>query len=189
MDHKVAVVGTGFIGRAWAIAFARAGCRVALYNTQTDAAEAALTFIDGILSDLAANDLLRGQAPEQLRQRIHTSRDIETALKGAKHVQENAPEQLGPQDRALPDVGCARRTRRGDREFDLGFAALPLHRGTAGTWTLPRRASHQSALSRSGCRNRAGALDRSRRSSRKRRNSCEASANRRSSCVENSTDS
>jgi L-gulonate 3-dehydrogenase len=95
MDHKVAVVGTGFIGRAWAIAFARAGCRVALYNTQTDAAEAALTFIDGILSDLAANDLLRGQAPEQLRQRIRIAPDLETALKGAKHVQENAPEQLG----------------------------------------------------------------------------------------------
>jgi L-gulonate 3-dehydrogenase len=94
MDDKVAVVGAGFIGRAWAIAFARAGCRVALHDPQAGVADAALAFIEAILGDLAANGLLRGQSPADLLQRIHTAPDLETALQGAKHIQENAPERL-----------------------------------------------------------------------------------------------
>ena len=29
---RVAVIGSGFVGRAWAISFARAGCEVALWD-------------------------------------------------------------------------------------------------------------------------------------------------------------
>ena len=58
-DPKIAaIVGSGFIGRAWAIAFARAGCSVRLYDAQGTAGPAALAFIDSVLDDLAANDLL-----------------------------------------------------------------------------------------------------------------------------------
>ena len=34
---KVAVIGSGFVGRAWAISFARAGCEVALWDQDKDA--------------------------------------------------------------------------------------------------------------------------------------------------------
>jgi len=94
MSDKVAVVGTGLIGRAWAIAFARAGCSVALYDTAPGAAAAALAFIDGVLGDLAANDLLRGQTPADLRSRIGAASDLRAALDGARHVQESSPERL-----------------------------------------------------------------------------------------------
>ena len=35
---RVAIIGTGFVGRAWAITFARAGHEVALWDQAEDAA-------------------------------------------------------------------------------------------------------------------------------------------------------
>jgi L-gulonate 3-dehydrogenase len=91
---KVAIVGAGLIGRAWAITFARGGATVALYDPQEGAAEAALGFVDGVLADLAANGLLRGASPATLRGRMSIARSLEEALADAAHVQENAPEKL-----------------------------------------------------------------------------------------------
>ena len=55
---RVAVVGSGFIGRAWAITFARAGHDVALWDQDPDAPQRAIDFIASVVPDLAANDLL-----------------------------------------------------------------------------------------------------------------------------------
>ena len=57
---KVAIIGSGFIGRAWAISFARAGNEVALWDEAPAAPDAALAYIADLLPDLAANDLLNG---------------------------------------------------------------------------------------------------------------------------------
>ncbi len=57
---KVAVVGAGLIGRAWAISFARAGHEVAITDADAAAAEKALSFIDEALKDLQRFDLLNG---------------------------------------------------------------------------------------------------------------------------------
>ena len=62
-SERVAILGSGLIGRAWAIAFARAGWSCALWDPAPDAAGAALATIDGLLADLAAGDLLGGQSP------------------------------------------------------------------------------------------------------------------------------
>ncbi|QEX24181.1 3-hydroxyacyl-CoA dehydrogenase [Hypericibacter adhaerens] len=91
---KVAVIGAGLIGRAWAITFARGGAEVALYDPLSGAAEAALGFVDGVLDDLAANGLLRGASPSAIRGRMSVTKNLEAALRGAAHVQENAPEKL-----------------------------------------------------------------------------------------------
>src|SRR5512143_1831951 len=91
---KVAVVGAGLIGRAWAITFARGGADVALYDPQAGAAAAALGFVDGVLDDLAANGLLRGASPATVRGRMSVAKSLEEALEGAAHMQENAPEKL-----------------------------------------------------------------------------------------------
>ncbi|MGH6937841.1 3-hydroxyacyl-CoA dehydrogenase [Hypericibacter sp.] len=91
---KVAVVGAGLIGRAWAITFARGGAHVALYDPQAGAAAAALGFVDGVLDDLAANGLLRGASPAIVRGRMSVAASLKEALEGAVHVQENAPEKL-----------------------------------------------------------------------------------------------
>ncbi|HEX2760699.1 MAG TPA: 3-hydroxyacyl-CoA dehydrogenase [Rhizomicrobium sp.] len=91
---KVTIVGAGFVGRAWAISFARAGHDVALWDEQRDAPGAALAYIEGVLPDLAANDLLNGETPEQVRSRMHGKADLEAALAGADYVQENTPENV-----------------------------------------------------------------------------------------------
>jgi L-gulonate 3-dehydrogenase len=94
MAEKVAVIGSGLIGRAWSISFARAGYEVALYDAVSGAAEAAIGFVDSVLEDLDRNGLLSGHAPAEVRGRITPAASLAAALNGAVHVQENTPEQL-----------------------------------------------------------------------------------------------
>src|SRR5713226_7559180 len=91
---KVAVVGSGLIGRAWTISFARAGHMVALVDTVAGAVGTALDFIDGVLEDLAEYDLLSGATPTDVRARIATAASLEEAVDGVVHVQENVPERI-----------------------------------------------------------------------------------------------
>jgi len=91
---KVAIVGSGFIGRAWAITFARAGHDVALWDGQPDAPAKAIDYIACVLPDLVANDLLNGASEDELLARIRGSSELEQALAGAVHVQENTPEDV-----------------------------------------------------------------------------------------------
>jgi len=91
---RVAVVGSGFIGRAWAISFARAGHDVALWDEDPDAPQRAIEFAASVAPDLAANDLLDGSSPEDLLSRLRAEKTLTAALADAEHVQENAPERL-----------------------------------------------------------------------------------------------
>lgn len=91
---KIAIVGSGFIGRAWAISFARAGHAVALWDEQPGAVEKALAYIDMLLPDLAGKGLLRGASVEKVRGRMCAAASLEDALSGAVHVQENTPENV-----------------------------------------------------------------------------------------------
>ena len=50
--EKIAVIGAGMVGRAWAFVFARAGRSVALYDTDANALENALVLIAGAANDL-----------------------------------------------------------------------------------------------------------------------------------------
>ena len=91
---KFAIVGAGFIGRAWAISFARAGHEVALWDQDGEAPGKALAYIDSLLPELAKLDLLNGNSTEQVRARMHGVASLEEALAGADYVQENTPEIL-----------------------------------------------------------------------------------------------
>jgi 3-hydroxyacyl-CoA dehydrogenase len=91
---KVAIIGAGFVGRAWAIAFARAGNTVALWDQDAEAPLRALDFIRTVLPDLKANDLLRSRSPEAVLANLHVEKDLSAALVGATHIQENTPEDL-----------------------------------------------------------------------------------------------
>ncbi|MER8398213.1 3-hydroxyacyl-CoA dehydrogenase [Mesorhizobium sp. M0306] len=91
---KVAIVGSGFIGRAWAISFARAGHDVRMWDQAPAATSGARDYIAGVLGDLAANDLLRGQAVDAVLGRITIVAELGEALADAVHVQENTPENL-----------------------------------------------------------------------------------------------
>ena len=91
---KIAIIGSGFIGRAWAITFARAGNDVVLWDREADAPAKALSYIDTVLSDLSENDLLGGASEAQMRARIKTAASMDSALDGAIYVQENTPENI-----------------------------------------------------------------------------------------------
>jgi len=91
---KIAIVGAGFVGRAWAISFARAEHEVALWDPKPEACAAALRYIEGLLPQLESFDLLGGATPAQALARMRAAATLEDALDGAVHVQENTPENL-----------------------------------------------------------------------------------------------
>ena len=91
MAH-VAIIGSGFIGRAWAISYARAGNDVVLWDQEAGAPAGALDYIDGVLGALDEMDLLWGNSPADVRGRMSAAGTLEEVLEGADHVQENTPE-------------------------------------------------------------------------------------------------
>lgn len=94
MGEKIAIVGAGLVGGAWAITFARAGHRVALWDAKDGAADDALKAIAPLLGDLAVNRLLKGQTPSDVLERIELAPSLEAALADAIYVQENATEKV-----------------------------------------------------------------------------------------------
>src|SRR3954452_1893587 len=93
-ESIAAIVGTGLVGRAWAIAFARAGWSVRLWDPAPAAPVAALATIDGLLADLAAQDMLGGADTAAVRALLTPAATLADALAGAAWAQENAPEDL-----------------------------------------------------------------------------------------------
>jgi L-gulonate 3-dehydrogenase len=91
---RVAIIGSGFVGRAWAISFARAGCEVALWDLDKEAPGKAQEYIERLLPDLEASDLLNGATVSEVAARVRATRTLESALEGVVHVQENTPEDV-----------------------------------------------------------------------------------------------
>ena len=91
--ENFAVVGTGLIGRAWAMVFARAGHPVTLYDIDSAAAERALAIIERSLIDLDNHGLLN-DAVANIRARIRIVPTLAETLREADYVQENASENL-----------------------------------------------------------------------------------------------
>jgi L-gulonate 3-dehydrogenase len=104
-----AIIGTGFIGRAWAISFARAGSGVRLWDEAGGAAEKALDYISGVLDDLSRHDLLNGDKPASVLARISPADTLEEALADALHVQENTPEVLDTKIKVFQKLDAAAR--------------------------------------------------------------------------------
>ena len=91
---KIAIIGSGLVGRSWAISFARAGHDAFLWDAEQGAAEKAIGYIETILPDLEANDLLRGSMPAEVLSRLHVAQTAEEALSGAIYAQESTPERV-----------------------------------------------------------------------------------------------
>ena len=91
---NTAIIGSGFIGRAWAISFARAGAKVRLWDHADGAAAKAIDYIKEVLDELTQNDLLNGQTSAVVLARISAADKLEDALAEATHIQENTPEVL-----------------------------------------------------------------------------------------------
>ena len=98
---KVALVGLGLVGRAWAISFSRAGHEVAIWDDRAEAIDDALGFVNKILPDLDAHGLLKGEPPVNVRSRMRRAHSLEEALEGATYIQENTPENLATKKRVF----------------------------------------------------------------------------------------
>jgi L-gulonate 3-dehydrogenase len=90
--EKVALVGAGLVGQAWAIVFGRAGHDVVLYDADTGALGRAREAIAARLGDLVAAGLL--DDADAVLGRVREVKDLAQALDGATYVQESTPERV-----------------------------------------------------------------------------------------------
>ena len=88
----IAVIGSGLIGQAWAIVFARAGYGVRIWDGDPQARTRAIELIDRQAHALQSQQLV--DDAEALVARVTVCAELAHALDGVGYVQENLPEQL-----------------------------------------------------------------------------------------------
>ena len=89
-NRRVAIVGVGLIGRAWAAIFARAGWKVRLSDPHQATLKAAPGLIREELQALARHGL--ADDPDGAAGRLSIAASLNEAVKGVGFVQENGPE-------------------------------------------------------------------------------------------------
>lgn len=92
MITRTACVGSGNIGRSWAMIFAAAGCEVALYDQDAEAPSRALAAIGPGLADLQTQGVI--DDAEGALARIRIAASLEDALRDVEYVQESVVENL-----------------------------------------------------------------------------------------------
>jgi L-gulonate 3-dehydrogenase len=91
-ERRVAIVGAGLIGRAWAAIFARAGWAVRLTDPHEATLTAAPDLIRNELHALARHGL--ASDPDGAAARVSVAASVTEAVEGAEFVQENGPENV-----------------------------------------------------------------------------------------------
>jgi 3-hydroxyacyl-CoA dehydrogenase len=89
---NIAIVGSGLVGQAWAIVFARGGHSVKMWDGDPQAVATAAKLIDKQVSDLQKAGLIKD--PASLISRIQGCATLEQALADADYVQDSLPERL-----------------------------------------------------------------------------------------------
>jgi 3-hydroxyacyl-CoA dehydrogenase len=100
---KVAVAGTGSIGVAFALVFARAGAEVRCWDPMAGAPERARADLEARAGTLHRHGLL--DEPERVLARVGFSDDLAAAVSGVSLVQECAPESLDVKRALYGDLG------------------------------------------------------------------------------------
>jgi len=93
VSRRIAIIGIGLIGRSWAVGFARAGARVALWDAMDGIVETSMSQIRQLVSDMEGARLLN-ETPEIILSRINPCSTLSEALSGADYIQENTPERI-----------------------------------------------------------------------------------------------
>lgn len=91
-ERRVAIVGAGLIGRAWAAIFARAGWNVRLTDPHAETLASAPDLIRNELHALARHGLAADA--DGAAARVSVAASVAEALDGAEFVQENGPENV-----------------------------------------------------------------------------------------------
>ena len=129
---KVAVIGSGLIGRSWSIVFARAGFQVNLWDPFPHQIEAAMTFIADRLPELRQAGLLADE-PADVLARIAPAATMFDAVQDVVHVQENGPEQVTAKQALFAELD---RTAKPEIVLASSTSGIP---ASAFTETLPHR--------------------------------------------------
>ena len=91
--EKIAIIGAGLIGRAWAIVFARAGHPVKLWDSDAAAVPNALRLIEDAARELRSFGLI-DEEPSRVSARLTAAATLAEAVRDADYVQENTAERL-----------------------------------------------------------------------------------------------
>jgi 3-hydroxyacyl-CoA dehydrogenase len=91
--EKIAVIGAGLIGRAWAMVFARAGHTVKLWDNDAGAVPKALGLIEDAVREMHGFGLVT-EDPKAISARVVSAATLAEALKDAEYVQENTAERV-----------------------------------------------------------------------------------------------
>lgn len=92
MKGQVTLVGTGLIGRGWAILFANSGYTVVLYDKSREATELAFHAIAENLRLMETEELVSDA--DEVLSRIRTAATLEQAVEDAFYIQESVPEDV-----------------------------------------------------------------------------------------------
>ncbi|HEX8665398.1 MAG TPA: 3-hydroxyacyl-CoA dehydrogenase [Beijerinckiaceae bacterium] len=101
----VAIVGSGLIGRSWAIVFARGGWDVRLSDPSPEALANAPRLIREGLDELAAYNIV--DDPAAVAARVSVAGSLAEAVKGVDLVQENGPERVEDKRRIFAELDAA----------------------------------------------------------------------------------
>lgn len=105
VETRVALVGGGLIGSSWAAIFARAGCRVRIYDVSQAQRASLSDAVAELLRELEAAGLAEDAAGAATR--VSVCDDLSEAVAGADHVQENGPERLEVKRALLAEIDAA----------------------------------------------------------------------------------
>jgi len=104
--EKIAIVGAGLIGRAWAMVFARAGHPVKMWDADPAAVPKALGLIDTALAELKEFGLI-AEDPATVRARIGAAPTLQECVKDADYVQENIAEKVDVKRKLYAEMDAA----------------------------------------------------------------------------------
>ncbi|KAG5890019.1 hypothetical protein JTB14_012641 [Gonioctena quinquepunctata] len=105
VSKKIGIIGSGLIGRSWAMIFAASGYNACLYDIEPKQIEIALSDIENQLKTLEKDGLLRGTlSASQQFALIGATTNLQEAVENATIVQECVPERIDIKRRVWKQV-------------------------------------------------------------------------------------
>jgi L-gulonate 3-dehydrogenase len=104
--EKIAIIGAGLIGHAWAMVFARAGHPVKLWDSDAAAVPTALRLIEEGARELRRFGLIT-EDPRTVSARVTSTTTLAEAVKDADYVQENTAERVDVKKRVYAQMDAA----------------------------------------------------------------------------------